>query len=767
MAPALCRGIFLGKRNMDAIQQTVAEPTASHETAEIAPEHLEMLGEALASRRDRWVQARTASGVERRWLEDLEQYLGVDAANKPTVMMDVVQAGGYPARNGEEPKPQRSTVYVNITRPKTNAAEARLANMLFPVDDKNWGIRPTPNPKLSEAAEQEAQVQAQQSQDPNAHPAAIALQFPAPTAAALLALATNKSKAMEVKIEDALNECDYNSQGRLMLHDCAVLGTGILKGPIVVNRVSKAWMPIAQSGTHVLQIVEQTAPASERVDPWNVYPDPACGDDIHNGIGIFEKKTYTGKQLRDLAKQPGYLKRQIAKVLEKGPQQPQFENERDRRDRTKHHEPLFEVWEYWGEFTPEDMRSCEIDCPDGSVESISGCVIFVGDVVIKGFLNPIETGDVPFDFMVWERVDNSPFGYGVPYTMRPAQRVLNAAWRQMMDNAGLSVGPNVVLKPDVVQPADKNWTITGRKLWNCLDPSIDVRTAFSIFEIPNNTKQFEEIIQLAMRFADEESAVPTIAQGEQGGAPETVGGMQLLMNSANVVLTRMVKHFDDMITRRHIRRYYDYFMAYDPDPAIKGDFQVDARGSSALLVRDMQQQAILQFGQFQGSPVIAPMVRWQGWIKEVLKSQHIDPNLLLKTDAEIAAIQSQPPQPSPEEIKAQAVVQSALIRADAAMKTAQARNVGELAYAEAEARMAENNAMARMEEIKLKRELALLEYANKRELTLEQVKADLAKTAMQEETKRQLAAAEAQLAANENDKDRMIQAAQPPKQPAQ
>ena len=43
---------------------------------------------------------------------------------------------------------------------------------------------------------------------------------------------------------------------------------------------------------------------------------------------------------------------------------------------------------------------------------------------------------------------------------------------------------------------------------------------------------------------------------------------------------------------------------------------------------------------------------------------------------------------------------------------------------------------------------ALLEYANKHQMQLDQVKADLAKTAMQEQTKRQLASVDAQLQAN-------------------
>lgn len=753
------------------------DPVTAEQT-QIDPDHLERLGTQLAARCEKWVTARQASGVEKRWIEDLDQYIGRDAATKQSAtVMDAAEAG-YPIR-GEDTKVQRSTVYVNITRPKTNAAEARIANMLFPADDKNFGLKPTPNPALTQAAIEEARAQTmpdpqpkQQAMPPGAPGVMQAPQqmppqlpiveqitglYPQPSAIAQMNVAIQKAKAMEEEIADALLECDYNAQGRLMLHDCAVLGTGILKGPIVVNRVSKSWTPLQDGKTHVLEIVQETRPASERVDPWNVYPDPACGEDVHAGTGIFERKTYTGKQLRELASQPGYLKHQISKVLEEGPKQPKHQNERDRKDRTSN-EPLYEVFEYWGEFTPEDLRACGVECSDGSTTAISGCVILVNGIVIKGFLNPLETGELPYDFMVWERADNSPWGYGIPFLCRPAQKVLTAAWRQMMDNAGLSVGPNVILKPSIIQPADKQWQITGRKIWNCLDDSIDVRTAFHLFELPNNSEEFQKIIELALRFVDEETAVPMLAQGEQGQAPETVGGMTILMNSANVVLTRMAKQFDDMITRRHIRRYYDWFMQFSDKADIKGDFQVDARGSTALLVRDMQQQALIQLGQFQGTQV-GGMINWKAWIKEVLKTQHISHTDILKTDAEIAEMENAPPPPMPEEIKRQAAIEVAKIRADASLRTAQARESGELSFAQTQAQMAAQNHDARIAELQMKRELALLEYATQQKISLDAVKADLAKTAMIEETKRQLKAAELSLQANENDKDRL---AEPP-----
>ncbi|MBV8666727.1 MAG: hypothetical protein JO269_09605 [Burkholderiaceae bacterium] len=681
----------------DAGEPLANDPMTAEEMNAIDDDRLELLGASLAIRRDQWVEARKASKVEKRWLEDLDQYNGRDRpAEEAASMMESVEAG-FPVTK-QQAKPQRSTVFVNITRPKTNAAEARVANMVLPSDDRNWGLKPTPDPKLTQQALQEAQAlnqlnqqqgqppssgqqpatpgqQPQAAPQPSAMQSALQWAYPTQQAQAQLEIASKTSQAMQDELDQQLIECDYNGELRKMLHDAAMLGTGVVKGPIVVNRVKKAYKKIDGTNVWKLEIEEEKSPASERVDPWDVYPDPGCGEDVHDGIGIFEKRMVTSRQLRELTKQPGYLKEQISLVLEQGPTAVPDVSERNVKEQSEGKVPLgkdhFQLWEYWGEFLPEDLRACGVNVPDGLTESISGCVIIVNETVIKGYLNPIETGDLPYDFMVWEKVEGTPWGYGVPRLCRAAQRVLNAAWRQVMDNASVCVGPQVVLDTQAIVPMDGRWEISARKLWAKISPDANVRDVFSTFNIDSHIEELQTIIKMAQEFIDAETMVPELAQGEKGTAPDTVGGMTLLMNSSNVVLGRMVKQFDDMVTRPHIRRYYDWYMAYGAKDECKGDFQVDARGTSVLLVRDSATQALLQQLQYAGNPVIGPLVNWPDLYKAVLKQQHIDPTDILKTDAEIAKQAAQPPAPSPEQLRAQTALQVAQIKTASDQKLAQ------------------------------------------------------------------------------------------------
>ena len=160
------------------------------------------------------------------------------------------------------------------------------------------------------------------------------------------------------------------------------------------------------------------------------------------------------------------------------------------------------------------------------------------------------------------------------------------------------------------------------------------------------------------------------------------------------------------------------------------------------------------------------MVNWEAWIKAVLKAQHVDPTEILKTDAEIKQLQSQPPQASDAQIKAQSAQQVATIRAQgmeqaastraqAAMHVAGIQQQAEGAYAATEAQMAHDNNVAKLQLLQLQRDLAMLNYAQQHSLSLQQIQADLSKTQIQETTKRQLAAAELQMKANESHATRM------------
>src|SRR4051812_30151911 len=103
--------------------------------------------------------------IEDRWMENLRAYHGV---YEPGLQKRLIEA-------------KQSTAFIHLTRHKTNGWAARISDLLFPTDNKNWGINPTPIPTLSAKAKEAAAAaiakikeanaaadQADAAQDPNA-----------------------------------------------------------------------------------------------------------------------------------------------------------------------------------------------------------------------------------------------------------------------------------------------------------------------------------------------------------------------------------------------------------------------------------------------------------------------------------------------------------------------------------------------------------------------------------------------------------------------
>jgi len=650
------------------------EELASREEA-ARQEKLQQFGGWLAKLRDEWIAARSANGIDRRWVDDMDQYRSQDAATRyGTSLIDSLERGGGPSSKLQKQMPTRSTVFIGMTRSKTDAAEANLADILLPVEDRNWGIEPTPNPRMvQDLKDLSPEVNDDGSPvvgplldkdnkpviDPETGQPKMVHYTRSAVAQGVQQLAKECAEGMEREIDDQLTECSYNAEVRKVLHWAAVLGTGVLKGPVVTNRTRRAWVPKAATNPagqpivdpktnkpkilHILKYVEETTPASFAVDPRNVWPDPACGTDVQNGRGVIELEEMTPKRVRELAEKPGYMREQIAQVLMEGPKassDKQTRWDRDYQDQGKI--PNFEVWTYTGEVNYEDLMAAgveglpEVDTEDETemaLLNLSAVVVLINSTVVKAFLNPLETGDLPYDFFPWVEDLDSIWGYGLPYVMRAQQRVINAAWRQMMDNAAVTAGGMIFVKQKGIAPADGEWEIRARKIWLVSNEIDDVEKAVQVVEFANHQQELAAIIQMGKDLADEETGSPMLMQGERGNAPETVGGMQMLMNSANVVKRRLVKNFDDKVTVRHIGRYYDYNMAYSSKDEIKGDYSVKALGSSALLIRDIQNQAMLGIAQTAAAiPQLDKLTDWKELYKGMLKAQHLQSSRIIKDD---------------------------------------------------------------------------------------------------------------------------------------
>jgi hypothetical protein len=661
--------------------------------------------------RDEWVEHRASSDVEKRWRKDAQLYFG--EKTEGTGEFESTLRNGPPARKAADGN--RSRVVINIVRPKVDQAIARMCEILFPVDDRNWGLKPTPLPEMAGMMGNQAPTV-----DPaTGQPTGLTADQ---EAKAVMEAAKTAVEGMERSIDDSLTECRYNGESRKGIEDGVRLGTMVLYGPFPARQTSKVWIP-RPDGTQELQINESIVPATMRWDPWDTFFDPSCGNDHQRGRGFFLRRNVNRKELRALVGLPGYDSDAIREVLRSSPTRVRVAEGRVMRDVVR--DDTYEMWTYHGEIEPDEMELLSTRTQGDPLTDVTfGVLIIVNDKIIGAMESWVADKTLPVDVWNWRKADDSPFGYGMPDELDHQQRVVNSAWRQVMDNGRTSLGGQIVMKKGMVIPQNGSYEITPNKIWLAKDDLEDVRQAFSVFEFNSHLQELLAIANAAMQFADMETSMPQIMGGEQGSAPETVGGMVMLFNNANTVLRQRVKLYDDYITKPHLARYYDWKMANDPDPNIKGDFEIDARGSSALIERDIQNQALLNLASITNNPRYIPHLNEREELKSILKAFKVDPESMMKPEDQVqqemaaAAEQGAPSDPriAVAEMNLQARQMDIEARKEALAVEAQ------LAQAENESK--QQNTAYQIERERSESEQNMLEMQFQRELAVAKMESD-------------------------------------------
>lgn len=677
----------------EKIETTEDEAEAEIRRAEL----VQIFGEGLQKLADEQVSLKAE--LEKRWIDDLRHY-----NNKYDKETQAKLDGA---------KGKTSTIFVGITRSRTNLAEAKLSDLIFPTDDKNWGIGPTPVPSLAKMEGNNDPVQlvdGRQAVKEDGTPYTYA-----ELVRASREEAKKKADLMQTEIDDQLTEGKYNAVARDVIHDACVLGTGILKGPMVTKRERRSWTQLPGSNAFQMVFEYEHRPLFGRVDPWNFFPDMSATswDDVEF---VFERHLLTRKKVRELMKRPGFIKREVQDLLRQDPRSHRgnlsYLNELREINGISNirEDSRYEVWEYHGPIKKEYLLACGcngVDLED-PLEEYEGVVWLANGRVLKVGLNHMDDDALPYSVFCWEKDETSVFGFGVPYRMRGSQKVMNGSWRMLLDNAGLSTGPQIIVNRKVVEPADGQWELQPRKLWYLTSDKADVREAFATFEINSHQAELAAIFEMAMTLADQETNVPQLGNQmnaeNQPAVMKTLGGTALWMNSQNIQMRRAVKNWDDDITVPFITRMYNWNMQFSTKDDIKGDYEVDARGSSVLLVREIQARNMMDFLTIANSNTeTAGLVKGRAMLKIVAKSMQIPEDEVIKSEDEVNDEQATAPQqPDPESVRQQTQLK-----------------IAEMSLQEKQIEM-ESMRQAKL----VDREIALTKIAAEQQKTLEQIQKD-------------------------------------------
>lgn len=693
------------------------------------------LGQSLDRKFHDYKTARADKDAE--WERAIKQYEGHWDAQDQDKIKEVLEGRGSSAND---------LIKVNITRPKTNIAIARMKDIQFPTGgDYNFYIRPanfTPE-----------QVQAQQATGPdpsmqmeaaNAGMPAEMIPQPADMVADIDKDNIERAPAMERKLRERIIAADYGRKARLAIEDMCIKGTAIIKGPTLQDKKYRSYSSAQTSDQRTVQLLEERyeqEPTTERVDPLYVFPDPSARlpDEIED---IFELHPMSVSELIELAKNPSFIKEMIREALKSEPSVtdvPEIVCTTYQAKDGKKISNRYWVREYHGPLDKDVLFNADmisLDEKEDPLKRYTGEVWVCNGQVIRISLSHIEGEDqLPYGLAVWEKDPNSVFGHGVPYLLRDAQRTVNSAYLLLLDNASLTSGPQIVLNKDMIEPAEgSDYALAPMKAWFMTGFGTNVNDAMQFVNIPAQMEGIAQIIDMAMQFADVESSTPLIMQGETPTGNNTTTGMAMIMSATNFIQKAASMNWDDYITRPMMMRYYHHEMQHGEDDSIKGDFTIEVGGATERIEAQIRAQEIERLLSLAGSN------------EQFMLHVDIDKAFRALTDntrtgdilhtmaeveakmAEMQAAAQQEQQQNPDMLRAQASMITAQAKQQEAAASAQLNNARQQMAAQEmqanyQSRLAE--AQARQNQATLEFQAALMKISAEQQISTDKLMAQL------------------------------------------
>lgn len=525
-----------------------------------------------------------------------------------------------------------SEIYMMITEVKCRAAESWLRDILLDNGSPPWDLAATPIPDLSPVQDKEVQTEfAQKVLD-------IVQQLgQAPTSAEMAEMremvaqdfrfrilreAQTRADRMKIKIQDQFMQGGWEDSFNDFITDLVTFPAAFVKGPIVRRQRRLGWKQDAMGKT-VVEPIERLGPEYERVDPFRIYPEPGISN-LNEGY-LFEHHRMTRMELSDLIGVPGYDDDAIRAVLDIGNGQSwisedvELQKDEEERKYYAYMRPTteFDALEFWGKISGKmliEWGLSEEDVPDDAREYDAN-VWIVGNYVIKAVLNYDPLGEKPYAKTSFIKCPGAFWGKGIPKIIEDLQGVCNAAARALVNNMGISSGPQVEVNLERI-PANEDITqLSPWKIWQTTnDPLGSSAPAIRFTQPESRAQELMGVYDRFSKLADDHSGIPAYVYGDLNvqGAGRTSSGLSMLMGAAGKGIRQVIMHIDSDVVKPIVLRQFVYNMRYDEDESIKGDVEVIAKGAINLAVKETVNMRRIEFLNATANPIDIEIIGKEG-----------------------------------------------------------------------------------------------------------------------------------------------------------
>ena len=562
-------------------------------------------------------------------------------------------------------KSEQSRIFVKVTKTKVLAAYGQLVEVLFGNNKFPITIDPTKMPEgVAESVHFDTQggegpktpelgpevtklepgetvqelherlgglrsklepVQDKLQEGPGLTPTSITF-FPAEVAA----------KKMEKKIHDQLDESGASKKLRTAAFECALFGTGIMKGPFAVDKEYPHW---DDEGAYKPRT--KTMPQCDAVSVWNFYPDPDANS-MDEAEYVVERHKMSRSQVRALKKRPFFRENSINKALLSGESYTKEWWEQAMEDDAQETATeRFEVLEFWGFVDRDILEDYKVKIPKElkKADQLNVNVWVCNGEVLRLVMNPFNPQIIPYYAVPYEVNPYSFFGVGLAENMDDTQTLMNGFMRMAVDNAALSGNLLIEVDENNLTPGQDLEVYPGKVFRR--QGGAPGQAIFGT-KFPNVSNENMQLFDKARVLADESTGLPSFSHGQTGvsGVGRTASGISMLMSAANGSIRTVIKNVDDYLLGPLGKAFFAFNMQFDHDPEIKGDLEVKAQGTHSLMANEVRSQRLMQFLQVVQNPVLAPFAKMDYVIAQIAESMDLDPDKVTNSMAD-AAIQAE------------------------------------------------------------------------------------------------------------------------------
>lgn len=589
-----------------------------------------------------WQSAKDAKNeVEQQMLRNLRQREG---EYDPDKLTEIRKQGG-------------SEVYMGITNLKCRALESWLLDLLFPAGERPFYCGPTTVPDLSgdivQTIVQMTVMEAQQAiqagiyiSEKEVYERARARRDE--TASRIKAEAELRASRTEDAIDDLFIEGAWYDAMSDMIGDLVTHQGGIIKGPVVRKQRRLKWRQDGQ-GQWQPMADDELVPIWYSPSVFDIYPG-ADSTGVQDGY-LFELIRIRHQSLHGMIGIPGWKEDAIRAVLDEYANgwrisQP-IDQQRNELEEKRHWQNApdagLDMLEFHGAIPGSmliewGMDAAEIPDPQEFYEVTAA---LIGRHVVRCVLNEDPMRRRPYGIAYLDRVKGAFWGKGLPQLIRDVQDVCNAAARALINNLAIASGPLFEVEVDRLaegEDATKLWP------WRGIQTKASKTTpapAVRWHNVDSNAQELLAVYQHFSQLADVYSGVQSFDHGvaARSGSAATASGLSMLINASSRQVKRVVRSIDRVI-EFSVHSGHTYVMLYSDDAEAKGDVQIEARGSTQLLVREQQQMRRMEFLGLTNNPIDMAIIGPQGraeLLRESVKSLDVPVDLVVPNRDELMA----------------------------------------------------------------------------------------------------------------------------------